>query len=208
MHGCAHSILREPRRHIHHGGPPPDGHNRAGQRLDHGGASALPAAAFRRVGTTRLATTSVRLWVVPPARKKRRRTRPVTRSSSPASHDAAEAGADGPGDRHGLGAGAVGADGELEGDELIARRERAELGIAAQHADEDGEVGPRAAGWWTGVDMGASDGAGADVEGEGGPTLRRGCDSAIEQCENRTFGAHAPRRAAQVDQASAPMHPA
>ena len=38
------------------------------------------------------ATTSVRLWVMPPARKKRRRTRPTTRISSPSAQARAPAG--------------------------------------------------------------------------------------------------------------------
>src|SRR4051812_12812387 len=46
-----------------------------------------------RVGTTMSATTSVRLWVLPPARKNRRRTRPTTSTSSSTSRADAEAGA-------------------------------------------------------------------------------------------------------------------
>src|SRR3546814_4390536 len=54
---------------------------------------ALSAALARRVGTTVLATTSVRLCVAPPARKKRRRTRPTTSSSCPEGHSSAAGGA-------------------------------------------------------------------------------------------------------------------
>src|SRR3546814_18183263 len=54
---------------------------------------ALSAALARRVGTIVLATTSVRLCVAPPARKKRRRTRPRTSSSCPEGHSSAAGGA-------------------------------------------------------------------------------------------------------------------
>ena len=46
----------------------------------------------RRRGTTTSATTSVRLCVAPPTRKKRRHTAPITTMSSPTSSDARSAG--------------------------------------------------------------------------------------------------------------------
>jgi hypothetical protein len=48
----------------------------------------------------------------------------------------------GPSDRHGLGRSVVGSDGELQREESVAGREGSELGVAAEDADEDREVGP------------------------------------------------------------------
>jgi hypothetical protein len=57
-------------------------------------ASSADATRLRwRTGTTVAATTSVRLAVAPPARKNRRRTRPVTTTSVPASSAATALGA-------------------------------------------------------------------------------------------------------------------
>src|SRR5579859_4259774 len=58
-------------------------------------ASSIRADTFAlaEARTTRVATTSVRLWVTPPARKKRLRTRPSTATSVPASSADAHAGA-------------------------------------------------------------------------------------------------------------------
>ena len=113
-------------------------------------------------GDDRVATTSVRLWVLPPAPEEPRRTRPVTSSSSPGAQVAAAAGAETRRPARSR-RGALAPDGDLEGEELVARGQRAELGLPAEVADEDGEVGPRG-------ELVAGHGclrrAGADVEGK------------------------------------------
>ena len=86
-------------------------------------ASALPAAAFRRVGTTRSATTSVRLWVLA-AGPEEAPPDPAGDERAPRRPPSAAADAGGSGQATGTDSAgpSLGADGELEGDELVARR--------------------------------------------------------------------------------------
>ena len=73
-----------PRRARGDRGQPAQG-TRASAARSNACSMAFRALARARAGTTASATTSVRLCVLPPARKKRRRTCPVTTTSAPAS---------------------------------------------------------------------------------------------------------------------------
>ena len=142
-----------------HGAGTTPGASLGGDRLRQASASARSrrARAAWRVGTLIEATTSVRLCVMPPTRKKRRRTRPATRSSSPSAQALAPRGAPVPGDGHGLGRAVRWADGELEGEHVVAGREGAELGRARSVPTRTARLTPAEVN--VELDMAASDGA-------------------------------------------------
>jgi len=100
----------------------------------------LDARTPLRTRTTRSATTSVRLTVVPPARKKRRCTLPTTTPLSPAESDLSLA----IGSKRTTGAESVaptGAHGDLATQEHAAGRQLEGPGVTAQLTHQDTQVG-------------------------------------------------------------------
>ena len=103
--------------------------------------------ARRRAGRTSSATSSVRLWVRPPARKNRRLTRPVTTTASPRAEGRRLARRPEPGDRHRAGGRRLVADGDLVGHDGVARRQVAERGSDDRTPHDDGDVADGESPW-------------------------------------------------------------